>query len=152
VEREQRPILAYLVPLSIVAVVNLVIIAALIDRDRGVRSFVERQIHGIWMSFTVFGAVGVLVIELGDLPPASYGPILALTSGFAFAVMGVVFSVRFLATAVAFVVLALVSPAFVEVQWYLVATLWWVALMVPGITLHREKRRRRADDGRTEIA
>jgi uncharacterized iron-regulated membrane protein len=36
-------------------------------------------------------------------------------------------------------------------QWYLLAALWWLALLVPGVVLHREKLRRLADDSHPRI-
>ena len=53
-EQQGRPIFWYLVPLAAVAVVNLAIVVVLADRDRGVRSPIEWQLHGIWTTFIVF--------------------------------------------------------------------------------------------------
>jgi len=152
-ERHNRPIIWYLVPLAVVAVVNLVIVAALADRDRGVRSVIEYQLHGIWTTFIVFTLAIAAILHLAGASPKLFGPLIAATSGIGFAMMGVVFSHRFLGLAAAFLLVALVTPlsAVSAVVWYLIAGVWWVAMFVPGIILFRERRRRKRDERRTQI-
>jgi hypothetical protein len=153
VERHDKPLFFYLVPLAVVAVVNLLLVAALGDRDRGVRSFVEWQVHGIWLTFIVFTLAVAAVLQLSGASPRLFGPLVAVTSGIGFAMMGVLFSRRFFALAVLFLLLAVVLPleAVAPVQWYLVAAAWWLAMIVPGIALVRERQRRQRDERRTRI-
>jgi hypothetical protein len=54
VESHGLPIFWYLVPLAITGVLNMAIIAVLHERDQGVRSFVEWQVHGIWWWVALF--------------------------------------------------------------------------------------------------
>jgi hypothetical protein len=152
-ERLNRPIVWYLVPLAVVAVVNLVIVAAFADRDRGVRSVIEYQLHGIWTTFIIFTLAIAAILYLTDVTPRLFGPLIATTSGIAFAMMGVVFSYRFLGLAAAFLALALLTslPALSTVTWYLIAGVWWLAMFVPGVTLFRERRRRMRDERRARI-
>src|SRR5262245_56540347 len=48
IERQNLALPWYLVPLVTVAAVDLAITLLLTERDQGVKSFVELQIHGIW--------------------------------------------------------------------------------------------------------
>lgn len=149
IEPRGLPIIWYLVPLAIAAVVNMTIILLCGDRDRGTRSYVEWQIHGIWGSFIVVTLVGAVVIYLTDSPPRLFGPLIALTSSYGFAMMGFVFYGRFVALAVVFLLLAIASAtnAFHHYQWYLLALGWGLAMFVPGLILYLE-RHRRAKSGR----
>jgi hypothetical protein len=153
VERQNRSIIWYLVPLAVVAVVNLLIVAVLADRNRGVRSVIESQLHGIWTTFIVFTLVIAAVVQLSGATPRLFGPLIATTSGIGWAMMGVVFSYRFLALAVAFLLVALITavPAFSAATWYLIAGVWWIAMFVPGMTLFRERKRRMRDERRAQI-
>lgn len=152
-ERHNRSIIWYLGPLAVVAAVNLVIVAALADRDRGVRSVIEYQLHGIWTTFIVFTLAIAAILHLAGASPKLFGPLIAATSGVGFAMMGVVFYHRFLFLAAAFLLVALVTPlsAVSAFEWYLIAGVWWVAMFLPGIILFRERRRRMRDERRTQI-
>lgn len=152
-ERQGRSIVWYLVPLAIVAAVNLLIVLLLADRDRGVRSFIEWQLHGIWTTFIVFTLLVAGVLHLSGASPTLFGPLIAATSGIGFAMMGVVFSPRFLALAAAFLLVAVLItlPVVAPVAWYVIAAVWWVAMFVPGVVLFRERRRRMRDEPATQI-
>src|SRR5262245_37946037 len=54
VESQGWSLLWYLVPLAVAAALNLLFVVLLLTRDQGVRSFVEWQMHGIWIIFIVF--------------------------------------------------------------------------------------------------
>jgi hypothetical protein len=152
-ERNQRPIIWYLIPLAVVAVVNLVIVAALADRDRGVRSVIEYQLHGIWLTFIVFTLGIALVLHLAEASPRLFGPLIASTSGIGFAMMGVMFSKRFLILAAAFLAVAVLTPLLPPsgIAWYFIAAVWWIAMFIPGVLLTQERRRRMRDERRTQV-
>jgi uncharacterized protein YqjF (DUF2071 family) len=141
VESQQLPLFWYLVPLAVVGLVNLLIILALVKRDQGVRSYVEWQIHGIWLTFIVFTLAGALVLQMTGASPTLFGPLFALTSGFGFAMMGVVFS-RQWPYAVMFLVITVAGPLVNRValgaQWGLIALAWWAAMFLPGLSMYRE--------------
>lgn len=144
-------LLWYLGPLAVVAAVNLLVIALLMERDSGVRSFVEWQVNGIWTAFILFSLAGAAVLYRADQPKL-FCPLMALNSGFGFAMMGVVFYRRFFYVAAIYLAAAVACPWVGPVwQWYLLAALWWLAMIVPGVVLHREKLRRLADDRRPKI-
>jgi hypothetical protein len=153
VERQGRPIVWYLVPLAVLAVVNLLVVALLTDRDRGVRSVIEYQIHGIWTTFTIFTLAIALILHLSGATPRLFGPLIAITSGIGFAMMGVMFSKQFFSLAAAFLLVATVTPLapVSGATWYLVAAVWWIAMFVPGVILTRERRRRMRDAKRTQV-
>src|SRR5581483_11054889 len=71
VESRGMTVLWYLVPLAAVAAVDLVIMLLLTERDRGVKSFVELQLHGIWVTFIVFSAGAAVVLQLAGPPTAA---------------------------------------------------------------------------------
>jgi len=145
VERQRLPIYWYLPSLALAVAVNLAILLALVKREHGVRSYVEWQLHGIWLSFIGFTALAAALIYLADASPRLYCPLVAMTSGIAFAMMGVVFYRRYVIVAALFVPVMLVGPLIPDIQWLLLGLVWWVGLFVPGLAMHRERRRRVAD-------
>ncbi len=141
----------YLVPLGGVAVVNAVVILLLAERDRGVRSFVEGQLHGIWVTFIIFSIAGAGFLHLAGGPSTLFAPLMALTSGIGFAMMGVVFDRRFLVFGALFLVLATLMPLFVALQWFALGVAWFAALFSAGSSMHRERIRRKRDGTASEI-
>jgi hypothetical protein len=147
------PLIWYMIPFGVNALANLVVAALLARRDTGVRSYVEWQIYGIWVTFMVFTLAGAVVLLLGGAEPWLFGPLLALTSGFGFAMMGVVFSRQFPAT-VAFLLIALISPLLRQwpgTQWLLIGAAWWCAMFFPGLSMYRELRQRMRDESSARI-
>jgi hypothetical protein len=150
IEDQGWPVLWYLVPFAVVGAVDIVIVQLLVKRDQGVRSYVEWQLHGIWWSFVAFTVVGALMLQVGGAPPRLFGALFALTTGFSFAMMGVVFSRQWV-FAVLFLGVAAVAPFLPGVQWALIGAVWWSAMFVPGVSMYLEKRRRSRDGTRTQI-
>jgi hypothetical protein len=91
------------------------------------------------------------VLYLTGASPALLGPILAMTSGIGFAMMGVVFSRRFFVIALAFLIIMLIAPLLREWQWMLLGVAWWAALFIPGIAMHRERRQRVSNEAAASI-
>ena len=151
IDRRELGVYWYLAPLGVLALVNLVIVQMLVTRDRGVRSFVEWQIHGIWVTFIVFTVAAVAMLHIAGVRPTLFGPIFSLTSGIGFAMMGVVFYRRFLIFAAAFLAIVLVAAAAPHIQWWFIGLAWWVAMIVPGVAMHRERRRRLQSGDETQI-
>jgi hypothetical protein len=150
VESRGLGIFWYLVPLATAGLFNFVVMLALAERDHGVRSYVQWQIHGIWVSFIVFTASFAAVMELNHTDPKLFGSVFAMTSGIGFAMMGVVFSRQF-PFAFLFLAVMLAGPFLPGVQWGLIAALWWAAMFLPGLSMHREKRRRAHDATATRL-
>jgi hypothetical protein len=151
VESRGGPVRWYLVPLAVVGAVNLLTVLLFIKRDQGVRSYVEWQMHGIWWTFIVFTLAGAAVLELSAAPPRLFGPFFALTSGFGFAMMGVVFSRQWL-FALLFLAVALAGPLLpAGWQWGLIGLVWWCAQFFPGLGMYRELKRRTQDGRATQI-
>ncbi len=153
VEAHKLAVYWYLVPLAVVAAVNLVVVTLLMNRERGVRSFIEWQIHGIWTTFIVFSLAGAAVLHVGGASPMLFGPLMAVTSGIGFAMMGVVFYQSFFTAAAVFLALAvaIAMPQVAPFQWYLIGLAWWGAMFVPGAIMFREKRRRQIEQRETKI-
>lgn len=150
VESQEWSLFWYLLPLGAVAVVNFLIILLLITRDQGVRSYVEWQIHGIWVTFIVFTLAGAAALHLSGASPRLFGPLFAMTSGIGFSMMGVVFNRQF-PYAVYFLAILPACPLLPRVQWGLIGLGWWCAMFFPGLSMYREKRRRSQDGSATAI-
>ena len=151
IDRQELPVFWYLVPLFAVALIDIVLVLLLSDRDRGVRSFIEWQLWGIWIAFVVFTLAGSIVLHLAHAPPRLFCPLFAMTSGFSFAMMGVVFYRRFLIYAAMFVVVMVLATIAPSWQWWLVGVAWWCTMFVPGVSMHRERKRRRHESDDTRI-
>ena len=151
IDTKGLPVTWYLLPLGILAAVNLIVVRLLMVRDLGVRSFVEWQLHGIWITFIIFSLAAVLVLHLAGAKPTLYGPVFAMGCGMSFALMGVVFNKQFFAVAVLFMVVMLVAAAWQPIQWYVIGAAWFVAMFIPGVIMHREKLRRQKHGDQTRI-
>jgi hypothetical protein len=151
IDDRKLPVYWYLAPLGVLALVNIVIVQLLVTRDRGVRSFVEWQIHGIWVTFIVFTIAAVGVLHVAGVDPLLFGPVFAMTSGIGFAMMGVVFYRRFLVFAVLFLAIMLAAARWPGVQWWLIGAAWWSAMFIPGVAMFRQRRRRARDENETRI-
>jgi hypothetical protein len=150
VESRDLSLFWYLVPLAVTAVINILVVLLFVTRDQGVRSAVEWQIHGIWVTFIIFTLSGALALHLSDASPRLFGSLFSMTSGIGFAMMGVVFS-RQLPFAVCFLILTAVGPLLPGVQWGLIGLGWWCAMFLPGLSMYHEKRRRSQDGTTTAI-
>ncbi len=141
----------YLVPLGGLAFVNALVILVLGERDRGVRSFIEGQLHGIWVTFIIFSIAGLGFLHLAGGPSTLFAPLMALTSGIGFSMMGVVFDRRFIVFGVLFLMLAISMPLFVAIQWIAMGVAWFATLFSAGLAMHREKLRRKRDGTASKI-
>jgi hypothetical protein len=139
------------VPLLAVTALNIITVLTLVGRDQGVRSYVEWQLWGIWISFLVFTLLVLAVLHLAGAKPALFAPLFAMNCGIAFAMMGLVFYRRFFAAAAMFLVVMLAAAWWVDLQWWLVGGAWWLSLFVPGFAAFRELRGRKRDERRTQI-
>lgn len=145
VEANGWPVWAYLIPLGINGVLNIVVVQTLVKRDQGIRSYVEWQIHGIWTTFILFTGAGAVMLYLSDAPPRIFGSLFAMTSGIGFAMMGVVFY-RQLPYAIAMLIVMLVGPLLPPgPQWGLIGLVWWCSMFLTGLSMHRENLQRGRD-------
>ena len=152
IEHRDHPVTWYLIPLAVTAALDLGVILILLKRDQGIRSFIEWQLHGIWVTFILFSIAGVGFLHLSKGPATLFGPIMALTSGIGFSLMGIVFYRRFLLFGALFFVLTLTAPLLVEFQWLAIGLGWFVALFSSGLSMHLEKGRREQEGTGSEIA
>ena len=150
IDRQELSVSWYLIPLSAVALIDILLVLFLTERDRGVRSFVEWQLWGIWVVFVVFILAGTAVLQLSGAPANLFCPLFAMTSGFSVAMMGIVFYRRFLIYAAMFVLVMVFATMIPSVQWWLVGVVWWCTMFIPGLSMHRERKRRqlKSDDAR----
>lgn len=139
VESQALSIVWYLVPLAIVAVVDLSIVILLARRETGVRSFIEWQLHGMWTTFIVFSVAAAGLIYLMQAPPRLFCSLMAMNSGIGFAMMGLIFYRRFFIFSALFLVVMVVAPALPQIQWLILGLVWWSAMFLPGLAMHRER-------------
>ena len=142
VEGAGLPILWYLVPLVVVAVVDLGTVTLLARRETGVRSYIEWQLHGIWTTFIAFSGLAAVLLYVSGVPPTLFCPLLALTSGIGFAMMGVIFYRRYFVFAALFAAIVILAPLMPQVQWVVFGLVWWAAMFIPGFIMHRERQAR----------
>jgi hypothetical protein len=147
IQRYDLPLYWYAAPLAAMTVLNILVVLVLVERDQGVHSYVERQLWAIWISFFVFTLAALAVMQILQARPELFSPLFALTSGFAFAMMGVVFYRRFLAAGALFLAVMLAAALLPGVQWWLIGAAWWLATFVPGFVAHRERLLRRRAGG-----
>jgi hypothetical protein len=151
VEVRAWPVFAYLAPLAVNGVLNFLIVLLLVRRDQGVRSYVEWQIHGIWMTFIIFTVAAAVLLHLSDAEPRLFGSLFAMTSGIGFAMMGVVFA-RQLPYAAAMLAVMLAGPLLPPgPQWGLLGLVWWASLFFTGLGMYRENLRRTRDANAARI-
>ena len=150
IDRQELSVPWYLIPLSAVALIDILLVLFLTERDRGVRSFVEWQLWGIWVVFIVFILAGAAVLQLSGAPASLFCPLFAMTSGLCVAMMGIVFYRRFLIYAAMFVLVMVFATLVPSVQWWLVGVVWWCTMFIPGLSMHRERKGRQleSDDAR----
>jgi hypothetical protein len=141
----------YLIPLGVNGVVNLTTVLLLAKREQGIRSFVQWQIHGIWITFMVLSVVAMFVLYLADIPARLFCSLFAILTSYAFSMMGVVFHRRFFASAVVFAGLAILAPRMGHHQWDVIAVGIWLTLFIPGLQMHRERRARANDESRSTV-
>jgi len=153
IEPRNLPVFWYLLPLGILGLVNMIVIALFASRDRGTRSYVELQVHGIWVTFILVTLAGAAVIHFTGVTPRLFGPLIALTSCFGFAMMGIVFHRSFILLAVLFAMVAMGTAALQlpVTQWYWLAAAWGMSMLLPGLVLTRERRRRDRHGRETRI-
>ena len=151
IDRRDLPVYWYLAPLSVVALVDLVVVLLVVKRDHGVRSYIEWQLHGIWVAYIIFTIAGVAVLHLAGAQPRLFGPLFAMTSGIGFAMMGVVFYRRFLIYAGLFLGVMVAACWLPAWQWWLIGAAWWSAMFFPGLSMFRERRTRQQHGQGTRI-
>ena len=71
VEPRQLPLVWYLVPLAVAVALNLLLVVALVERDRGVRSFIHWQVNGIWLTFIAFSSAAAAVLQVHRAKPGT---------------------------------------------------------------------------------
>jgi hypothetical protein len=151
IQRQGLPVYWYGVPLVIVTILDILTYLLLVGRDQGVRSYVEGQLWGIWISFLVFTLVVLGILHVTGAKPELFGPLFAMNCGMAFAMMGIVFYRRFLLAGVAFLIAMVAVLWRADLQWWIIGGTWWICMFVPGLFAHLEMRSRKRNERRTTI-
>ncbi len=136
-------------PLAAAGFVDGVLVLLLARRDRGIRSFIEMQMHGVWTTFIVANLIANLALAQWGLDPAftdaAFLVVMTLTTAIGFASMGVLFTPRFYGVAAVFAALLFVHPAVgVGLGWVLLGAVWFVSLFASGWLMHRAGLRRQS--------
>jgi len=137
------PVWWQLVPMAAAGAIDGVLVLLLADRDRGIRSFVEAQMHGVWTTFIVATGLANLALHFGGADPDLFVLVVTLTSGIGFATMGVLFHARFFGVAAVFALALLTSPLLgAAVSWVVLGAVWGLTLFSSGLLMHRARSRR----------
>ena len=128
---------------SAILAVNFALIGLLKRRRAGVRSFVETQLYAIWLTFIAAVMLTAVVNHLMKLPLFGLGPIIAVLSGFGFAMMGATMGRRWFIAAGVFAAMALVMALVPSWQFVLLGVVWMAMQLAGGCWLVVEKRRQR---------
>ena len=127
---------------SVILTINIGSIFLLKSKTAGARTFIETQIWTIWLSFVAGVTLTGLVNWLGGFEIFALGPVIAILSAIAFAMMGGVMGRGWFGVAALFAVLAPVMALLPHWQFILLGAMWGVCQLVGGMHMHRQKRRR----------
>lgn len=125
-----------------IIIFNIGSIFVLKTGSSGTRSFVERQLWCIWMTF--IGAVMLVALVNYLLGDAIFrlAPIIGVLSAVGFSSMGALIERRFYVLAGWFAAVTLAMAWIPQWQFLILGSAWALTQGYVGYTLHREKRRR----------
>jgi hypothetical protein len=123
---------------------NIGAIFLLKSRKAGARTFIENQIWAIWLTFIAAVGLTALVNHLRGFKVFTLGPIVAVLSCFAFAMMGSVMGRRWFVASLVFALSALAMTVAPDWQFIILGAVWGSCQLIAGILLHRAKLRRLA--------
>jgi hypothetical protein len=151
IDSRNLPVFWYAVPLLAITVVNILVVLIFMSREQGVRSYVEWQLWGIWITFLVFTCIAIIALHIAEIKPSFFAVIFAMNCGISFSMMGLVFYRRFLVIGGLFFVVCIAAAAWPRIEWWLIGVAWWLATFIPGFTAHREHLRREQHEQRARI-
>jgi len=134
----------YVMLWGVILPVNMTSIFLLKSRPAGAWTFFESMIWLIWMSFIGAALVATAANFLLGFQLVQLGPVVAVLSAYAFALMGGMMGKRWFLGSALFAVVAVAMGAFPRFGFILLGVAWGLVQFVAGATLHAQRRRRLA--------
>jgi hypothetical protein len=134
----------YVMLWGVILPVNMASIFLLKSRQAGAWTFFESMIWLIWTTFIGAALVATLANYLLGFSIAQLGPVVAVLSAYAFAMMGGMMGKRWFLGAAVFAVAAALMGAFPGWGFIILGIAWGIVQFVAGATLHAQRKRRLA--------
>ena len=135
---------AYVMLWGVILPVNMTSIFLLKSRPAGAWTFFESMIWLIWTSFIGAALVATAANFLLGFSLVQLGPVVAVLSAYAFALMGGMMGKRWFLGSALFAVVAVAMGAFPRFGFILLGLAWGAVQFVAGATLHAQRKRRLA--------
>jgi len=134
----------YVMLWAVILPVNMAAIFLLKSRHAGAWTFFESMIWLIWMTFVGAALLAVVANYLLGFSLVQLGPVVAILSASAFAMMGGMMGKRWFLGAALFAVATVAMAALPRWQFVILGAAWSVVQLVAGATLHGQRKRRLA--------
>jgi hypothetical protein len=134
----------YVMLWGVILPVNMTSIFLLKSRQAGAWTFFESMIWLIWTTFIGAALVATVANYLLGFSIAQLGPVVAVLSAYAFAMMGGMMGKRWFLGAAVFAVAAALMGGFPRWGFIILGTAWGIVQFVAGATLHAQRKRRLA--------
>ena len=134
----------YVMLWGVILPVNMASIFLLKSHAAGAWTFFESMIWLIWTTFVVAALVATAANFLLGFSLVQLGPVVAVLSTYAFALMGGMMGKRWFLGAAVFAVVAVAMGAFPRWGFVILGVAWGVVQFVAGATLHGQRKRRLA--------
>ena len=102
-------------------------------KSPGVRTFVEKQIWGIWIVYITACYITAFVNYVLALPHFELMPICALLAAVSWAMMAITISKKFFLASALFVCAIFLMCQYKDYQWIIIGIAWFIALETAGI-------------------
>jgi hypothetical protein len=135
---------AYVMMWGVILPVNMTSIFLLKSRPAGAWTFFESMIWLIWTSFIGAALVATAANFLLGFSLVQLGPVVAVLSAYAFALMGGMMGKRWFLGSALFAVVAVGMGAFPRFGFILLGLAWGAVQFIAGATLHAQRKRRLA--------
>ena len=129
---------------GVILPVNMTSIFLLKSRPAGAWTFFESMIWLIWTTFIGAALVATAANFLLGFQLVQLGPVVAVLSAYAFALMGGMMGKRWFLGSALFAVVAVAMGAFPRFGFILLGLAWGAVQFVAGATLHGQRKRRLA--------
>ena len=134
----------YVMLWAVILPVNMAAIFLLKSRQAGAWTFFESMIWLIWMTFVGAALLATVANALLGFNLVQLGPVVAVLSASAFAMMGGMMGRRWFLGAALFAVATVAMAALPRWQFVILGATWSVVQFVAGATLHTQRKRRLA--------
>ena len=134
----------YVMLWGVILPVNMASIFLLKSHPAGAWTFFESMIWLVWTTFIGAALLATAANYLLGFRLAQLGPVVAVLSAYAFAMMGGMMGKRWFLGAGVFAVAAVLMGAFPNFGFIILGIAWGIVQFVAGATLHAQRKRRLA--------